>query len=248
MPLFYYFLVSFFPVFQCIWGSPTFTVRKYVAHSKSVTGGGISYVRPLMLSAIMEARGQSQYLYLAAHWPAVPANQVSWEHGNTDVFPNEVLRMEVVCKLSRDLGLYGITLTSINTIPSFSLYRFGNWYQRDKTWFSQTHYHHLHYHHSSNYSARLVPTTDLGTFHVLGETHVIFRTTLRWFLSPHLTDEAEAQRGHTVVSGWDWNLSSLTPAASLWPWCHTYTLWEIKLGSEDEYSSLLCLTLSVFTS
>lgn len=67
MPLFYCFLVSFFPVSQCIWGSPTFTVLKYVTHSKSVTGGGISDVRPLMLSAIMEARGQSQYLHLAAH-------------------------------------------------------------------------------------------------------------------------------------------------------------------------------------
>nr|KAF6314893.1 hypothetical protein mMyoMyo1_008668 [Myotis myotis] len=52
---------------QCIWGSPTFTVLKYVTHSKSVTGGGISDARPLMLSAIMEARGQSQYLHLAAH-------------------------------------------------------------------------------------------------------------------------------------------------------------------------------------
>lgn len=66
MPLFYYFLVSFFPVFQCIWGSPTFTVLKYAAHSKLIIGGGISYVRPLMLSAIVEAKGQSQYLYLAA--------------------------------------------------------------------------------------------------------------------------------------------------------------------------------------
>lgn len=127
MPLFYYFLVSFFPVFHCIWWSPAFTVLKYVAHSKSVTGGGISCVSPWMLSAIMEARGQSQYSHLTAHWPAVPANQVrAWEHWC--VFPNEVLHMEVVCKLSGDLGLCGITLTSINTIPSFSLYRFGNWY------------------------------------------------------------------------------------------------------------------------
>lgn len=29
----------------------------------------------------MEAKGQSQYLYFAARRSAIPANQLSWEHG-----------------------------------------------------------------------------------------------------------------------------------------------------------------------
>lgn len=139
MPLFYYFLVSFFPVSQCFWGCPAFAVLKYVTHSKSVTGGGISDVRPLVLSAVMEARARSVFIPGSTETSCASKSGElrAWEYWS--LLPNEVLHMEVVCKLSRDLGVCGITLTSINTIHSFSLYRFGNWYpERQKVIFPNT--------------------------------------------------------------------------------------------------------------
>lgn len=111
------------------------------------------------------------------------------------MFSSELPHMEVLCKMSRALGLCGMSLTIVSTDPFLLILHVRKLRPRKtksdfpspSSW-QQT-------------SCCIGPTTERGTSPVLAGTHVIFFTAL-WrdcFHCRLIEEQAEAQPAHTAV-------------------------------------------------
>lgn len=91
------FIISLSLSFQSVsaFGSPAFIGLNYVTNSKSVTGGGISYSRPLMLCAKM---GQSQYSIYALQHIGQLFQQILLAESMGDTDERFPMNMEALCK------------------------------------------------------------------------------------------------------------------------------------------------------